>query len=668
MIKIDILVSLALEPAAIEAVLRELRTYIRNGDKAFACAAIRAVGRVAELARIVYDRHGVKSGDATKERKTANRIALDCLYGLAVITQVSDSKAVVGESICIMQNIMTMLASDAGEEGSLFNVEDPNNVQRFAIRRILLLLVRNLSGRVVDDDGDDDDDDDDLVEKEPTSLERVTIKLPARATASALWLIGEWLSGAQTSLGVSLRTVDEAKKSKIRLEILRLVDRAFLELDVMEKEQGIHYASKVLVYGTTAVTPSASNEIATCEHILSMGRLDVNPDVKDRARFESSIVHATVGLKHDTECLEILPSFGNSLNVDSAKTILLKKKPASSFLPVTDENAENTISFRFGTLSSLVGHQARKAYVALPPWSENNSPKALRDPVEAAKALQTATSSAATEQSGGGGGGGGGGSSGFYASDSSDSDDDSSSDSSSSSDDDASDDDSSSSSSSDDDDDDDGGAAGRQKQTQNTVPPMMMNQGAMPMMTQPAQQMGGLSMGQNLLGSTSRALAGDNQSSSDDDDSSSSSSSSSDESYNGDVSSANVLTTPGEGNLLGFGANLAPTPGGAGVGAAVPRPSTDSSAIDDLKGLVLAPVAFQDDDATSAFHNTNNGNPNIERDSSDWIQLVRPELSGGLSVIGRYLRGATKSREVQLKGLNPRSPSVICVQVKFGNK
>ena len=56
-LKVDILVSFALGPAAIEAVLQELRTYVRSPDKTFVAASIQAVGRVAELARIVYDRH-----------------------------------------------------------------------------------------------------------------------------------------------------------------------------------------------------------------------------------------------------------------------------------------------------------------------------------------------------------------------------------------------------------------------------------------------------------------------------------------------------------------------------------------------------------------------------------------------------------------------------------
>jgi hypothetical protein len=145
-------------------------------------------------------------------------------------------------------------------------------------------------------------------------------------------------------------------------------------------------------------------------------------------------------------------------------------------------------------------------------------------------------------------------------------------------------------------------------------------------------------------------------SSSDDDSSSSSSSSPSDdddENYQGDVSSANLLglpTTSREGNLLGMPVpnNAATTNGTSGI-------------MDDLRGLVMAPVVVEESEASA--------DPDIEKDSSAWIQLVRPEHCGGLSVKARYLRGPSKIREAQLQGLDdPASPCVVCVQVQFRNK
>ena len=88
------------------------------------------------------------------------------------------------------------------------------------------------------------------------------------------------------------------------------------------------------------------------------------------------------------------------------------------------------------------------------------------------------------------------------------------------------------------------------------------------------------------------------------------------------------------------------------------QPSTASSAIDDLRGLVMGPIAVAESaDETST-----------ERDSSSWTQLVRPELCGGLAARARFLRGKMREREVRLAGLDPNSPSVVCVQIQFKNK
>ena len=87
--------------------------------------------------------------------------------------------------------------------------------------------------------------------------------------------------------------------------------------------------------------------------------------------------------------------------------------------------------------------------------------------------------------------------------------------------------------------------------------------------------------------------------------------------------------------------------------------ATVSSTMNDLKGLVLAPIAT--DSTSSSSH------PDLERDSSAWIVLVKPELCGGLQVRARYLRGPTKAREAQLLGMDASSPSVLCLQVVFQN-
>jgi hypothetical protein len=156
-------------------------------------------------------------------------------------------------------------------------------------------------------------------------------------------------------------------------------------LNPCEKTEGVHFASKLLVSAATGASAS-NDEAALCELVLSMGRVDVNTDVRDRARCESAIVHLAVGLKHDTDAMtSSLPSVGRTLTVDNAKMMLLRSKPPSSSLPLEDEKEGDTRSeangpFRFGTLSSLVSHRASKAYLPLPEWAAKDSPASLRDP------------------------------------------------------------------------------------------------------------------------------------------------------------------------------------------------------------------------------------------------------------------------------------------------
>jgi hypothetical protein len=498
-------------------------------------------------------------------------------------------------------------------------------------------LVQTLSSRVKVDEEEEEGSDDDDDEPEPSELEKITLELPPKAVASALSMVGDWLSNINTAT-LSLQSVDGNAKSNMRLELVRLLVRAFPDLDSNEKEQGIHLASKFLVSSASGVAPSSAKEVAGCEHVLSMGRVDVNPDVKDRARFESAIMHVTVGLKHDTDALELSPSIGGGdITMENAKRMLLDRKPCPSFLPVEDDETVDKKSFRFGSLSSLVGHRAR-AYISLPGWAEKNSPKALRDPVEAAKEQVAPTF---TEQPG---------ASGFYDGDvgnSSSSDDNSSSSSSESSDgqnadseseSDSSDDSSTSSG------EPSGGvnllggqASGMQNNLLGTHPMQPMVQAApapVPIM-QPYV--------------TTTASSGDDDSSSSN--SSSSYSSDSSEEYNGDVSSANIHSKSADGNLLGMG-------GMASSGAST-LTNGSSSAMDDLKGLVMAPLVVDE---------SQGADPNIENDSGAWIELVRPALCAGLSVRGRYLRGPTRKREAQLKGLDPDSPNVVCLQVQFANK
>jgi AP-3 complex subunit beta len=643
LIKIDILVSLALEPAAIEAVLNELRTYIRHGDKSFATAAIRAVGRVVELARIVYDRHGESNGMAARERQAGSRIALDALHGLSIVTQVSESKAVVGEAVSVMQSILlTLCSSTTLSDGSTFVLEDPNEVRAFAMRRILLLLVGSLSNRQksfvneIDENSDED-------EEEVSELESISIDLNSAALSSALWIVGEWM--ANTPLfGASTWMHGSNEKARAKQELLRLIDSCFPHFKSFEKEQAIHFASKIWASNTSStMNVTSSSDVAICEHILAMGRLDVNPNVKDRARFESCLLHTSSGLKYDANGIDEQPG-GASLDQAQAMSIILANKPSSSYLPIEDNSSIDLTSFRFGTLSSLVGHQARGASTALPPWAKKNSPMALREPIEAAKEQLAQNFSDPNQVTG------------FYDNDdnSSESSSDDSSDSDSSS--------SSSGSSSDSSDsesesDDDSSSSSDDDGDRNFIanaPPLVTANTNIPnnQLFQPTSNQKAVSLpqpfGTNPLSNTDSSS--DDSSSSDDD--------SSDESDSMPVDSfgqkgATSNPSMGDGNLLGIMSTNGFSNG--------PKAANNfgSSAMDDLKGLVMAPIQVEDPKSKGV---------DLERDSSGWIQFVKPEICGGLSVQARYLRGPTKENELRMRNIDPSKANAVCLQLCFSNK
>lgn len=369
LLKLDILTLLALEPASIESVLKELRTYIRHDDdKIFCCASIRAVGKVAELARIVHDRHAEnKSGNVARERKEANRVALNALYGLLTLTRASTDGLVVGECAIVMERILLQLLSNGDGEMA---VEDPNRIQEQAVKKLLLLLIGSLASRSSEkDDGKKDDNDDD--EEEDDELSKFVVPIPPLATASTLWIVGEWLAPSST-FTLTIPNFDNQARNQTRLELIRLIARAYPVLEPVEKLQSIHFSSKLLV------SSASPKEAALCEHVLSLGRTEVQHDVRDRARMESNMLHTSRGLQYDADNLAVAVS-GKTLAVGQVQKVLLSSRPPSSSLPLLDEEEVDGDAFRFGTLSSLVGRKAKSAYLPLPKWASTNSPSSLRD-------------------------------------------------------------------------------------------------------------------------------------------------------------------------------------------------------------------------------------------------------------------------------------------------
>ena len=617
-IKLDILVSLCIDPSAIEAVLSELRTYVRHNDKTFVCASVGAVGKIAELARVVYDRRALTAElNATRARADANQIALNCLSGLVTLSEFSRNEMVVGECAETMQCILAQLWSCDRESGAMV-VNDPTKVQERVLKRLFLILARGLSA---------DNDDEENKNVKENQLSSRTIRVPDSALASILWIIGEWSTMPERI--VMPWAVDKTHKSKLRLEVLRLLAKSFTEVDSQTKLQAVHLSSKILLMlkADHSLSDEANRERALCEFVLAMGRVDVLQDVRDRCRYESGILQMSIGLSYDTSAVSSIPHNTSSISLEKARTMLLQPKLTASSLPLDGKelgSAESEDLFRFGTLSSILGYKSGGQSQSLPNWADANSPSLLRD----ASVLKQKSGVANKE----------GHASDLYSSSSSD-DDSSSDDSSSSS---GSSEQAESDSSSDESSEDDTPApanvfemAGINNQT--TVAPTLLAEAPIP------------SLSNNDSENSSSSSSSDDS----DDSNESESDDSGEEGPHHAVNGSKAA--PAVGTILDMDAvsqSTIPTQYATQVSNA------SSTVAAGLEDLVMTPLVV---DTGVITNSTANG------ESSSWKEYVRPELGGGLLVKMRFLRGSSRTRECQIMGLDPENPSTVCLQVHIEN-
>lgn len=617
LIKLDILIALSLEPKSINAVLKELRTYIRHDDKNFVCAAIRAVGNITEMAKIVYDRE-MDRNMHMQARSESNSIALNCLNGLLALTENSDCDVVIGECVQAIERILLLLGSsnDRKEEA----VKDPNNVQLMALRKLILFLVRALSSSSVPEVENEKVMEEMDVNPDLAAFDDHIFSLSAEKVTPALWMIGEWLSSSNDGSKPFANLIDDGDKTALVSEVLRLIAKAFVNLEPLSKCHSIHFASKILL------TENCSNmNRELCEYILSLGRSDVNQNVRDRGRFESILLHISIGLKPDSEMQRVIANEHKRITPESARSIVLRQKPFSSWLPIedgitNDVHGGRLNSFRFGTLSSMMSHKTDAMYMPLPPWSDDNSPGSLRDPPQqnltgknetnekkeidptnVSNSLYSSSSESSTRSE--------------SSDESSESETSSASDSSSDSEEESSSSDDSSSSSSSD------------ESTQ-------LNQGQQVHLKRETEFRHDKVMKPE-----------EDTSSSDEDDESDSSSSSSSTETSSSVGKVSAQIDSKKGDSL----------------IDLDRTNEKKLVSNDLDGLVMTPLVMTKDDAVYDAQN-------IEEDSSPWKELVRHELSGGLGVSIRFIRGNCRNREAQLLSLDPKDPCTIVLQMKYENR
>eukprot|EP00984_Skeletonema_dohrnii_P019666 scaffold9453_cov84-Skeletonema_dohrnii-CCMP3373.AAC.3 len=420
--------------------------------------------------------------------------------------------------------------------------------------------------------------------------------------------------------------MDSASKSKIRVEVLRMLAKAFSRLDAQIKLQALHLASKVFLMNKSDPGSSCAEENSLSEFILAMGRADVMQDVRDRARYESNLLHLSAGLNGDASLLQQRPS-SNCMSVEKARKMLLDRKPTATSLPLDGKefgSAKNEIDiFRFGSLSSIVGLKAGGSSLPLPDWALVNSSSSLRDPEVLRKKKAAEDEADLYDDS----------SSGSSSSD----DDTSSSDSDSSSSDDSSDESSESDS----------------EEEEVIVSDIILESNGVAAKPIPASTQ----VSNDLLPS----MINDE----DDDSSSSASSSSDDSSDSGSDSDDDLEGETAVQNQPVVEETLFDLPADTINTTQPSKPqyvkgaSTGSSVESGLEGLVMSPLVVNKSDA--------NEPSNIDDDSGLWKSLVRPELSGGLSVKLRFIFGQSRAKEVATLGLDPSNPSTVCLQAHIEN-
>ncbi len=179
--KLDILTALVDEENC-ETFLRELQICVRSGDKKFACASARAVGKVSH---------------------SQPDVAPSCLRGLMVLVRNSNQPAVVGEAVVVVRHMLQWHPE---------LVEESDEVLR--------MLICMLLGAVA--------------VKEPPPEWSVTLTDPD-AQASVVWLVGKRLCSTTISnlapdiLRLLAKSIDDFA-SPVKLQIMNLAAKLVLHM------------------------------------------------------------------------------------------------------------------------------------------------------------------------------------------------------------------------------------------------------------------------------------------------------------------------------------------------------------------------------------------------------------------------------------------------------
>ncbi|CAM9094981.1 unnamed protein product, partial [Ectocarpus fasciculatus] len=319
-LKLDVLTALVTKDNCAK-ILGELQTYVLHRDKSFVCAAVRAVGRVA---------------DARPEA------ADQCLHGLLTLVTCSKTSVVVAEAVIVLRQLLQQNP----------NFEGSGDV----VRRLSVLLLQSFLDPSLEDEmgggraGENEQGGGNALAV--ASAARASLAQPG-ARASIIWTLGEY----------------HQHISAVAPDVLRVLAKSFPELEEEVKMQVLNFSVKLALRQAddTRVQSLAS-------FVLEMARFDLSHDLRDRARFMTAMLGlATADEGVDEAALLALHA--------KAGQVLLKRRPP----PVADgggsgkSTAEAGSHLVLGTLSAIVGHPIN-GYLPIPDWCSVQPDGSAREP------------------------------------------------------------------------------------------------------------------------------------------------------------------------------------------------------------------------------------------------------------------------------------------------
>jgi AP-3 complex subunit beta len=365
-LKLDILTALV-DAANVTPVLRELQSYVKHGDKDFVCAAVRAVGRVA---------------DAQPE------VAPRCLHGLMGLLACVRSEKVAGQAVVVIRQLLQQRRAAAAAQGGEEEAAGMGPV------------VKQLASVLISDKGQ---------------------RVGPEARASLVWIVGEFIGFVRPAAPDVLRLLAKGfaeEAAPVKMQVVNLAVKLYLHHhkhthgDGGGGGGGGGGGDSLLGAdgggGGNGGSRDDDDDDAVAKlvrYVLELARFDANYDLRDRTR----LLTASLGLA---------PAGGGggqaSATVDAAALVALRAKAEEVFLPpklppLTLQGpvaAAGRAGLTVGSLSWMLHHKV-PGYQELPDWAPLPSDPAIRDPprAPATPAAAGAGPEGAVAASGGGGAG-----------------------------------------------------------------------------------------------------------------------------------------------------------------------------------------------------------------------------------------------------------------------